>query len=717
MERDDEPNVAEQLHSKWDREVTAARKRLKKFTTRGNTVVKRFLDERHNAATTESIEATGSQSNGARLNLFHTNVSTLQSMLYGQTPKIDVAREHQDPDDDVARVASNILQRIIEADISTSGEDMASTCRAALQDRLLPGLGVARVRYDFTEMEVELPQLGNIEGEDPLTVTITQDESADIEYVNWQDFIWGWGRTWPEVPWVGYRIWLTKDEAAGRFGSKIASNLEYQNQLPTGEGKSEAVDEKEARNSIQKAPIWEIWDKTDRKVLWYSQSVDKILDVKDDPMGLAGFIPSPKPLLANVTTTELTPVADYILAQDLYTQCDELYARIQIITRAVKVVGVYDQKSEAVRRMLTEGVENDLIPVENWAMFGEQGGLRGVVDWFPVEQVVGTLATLRQILGETIELLYQVTGLSDILRGANTDQYTSDGTQQLKAKFGSVRVQSLQDEFARFCSDLAALKAEVVSKKFEPRTIARQANLDYMSPADMQYLDQAMALVKSEDVRWRIQIRPESLAMIDYAQLKNERIQYITAVSTYVQSAQAMAKAVPGSMPILLEFLKFGMAGFKGADYMEGILDQAIEGAKQQARQAQQGQQGPSEAELKLQSEQIKLQGIQAKIQGDLQKIQQKAQADMQNIRAKMQAALMEIQADAERDQQLEHTQSRYSLVEVMQEFDNHMQTIQAEMESALTIEAAQAENDMMVNDQELSHQLRLISAQGRNDA
>jgi hypothetical protein len=442
-------------HRYWQKEFSAAKKRLEKYYARGNRVVDRYIDERNGSNV--SFQTEDHMVN--RLNLFHTNVSTLQSMLYGQKPKTDVTREHQDPDDDIARVASNLFQRILDTD-----DDCANALKGSLLDRLLPGMGISRVRYDFTTGPVQSINPETFEVE---TTEQTIDEQAPIDYVHWQDFLWGWGRTWKELPWVGFRAWMTKDECIERFGANVAKNLEYKNQLPTGDEKDNSTTETDQKNNVQKAEIWELWNRKDKKVYWFSEGADLILDIQDDPLQLKKFYPCPMPMSANLTTTLYVPTADFAISQDLYNQIDILWTRICTITRAVKVVGVYDKSSsDAVARMLKEGVENDLIPVDNWAMFGEKGGLKGTIDWFPVQEVVATLQTLRQVLGETIELLYQVTGMSDILRGANTDQYTSDGTNQLKAKFGSIRVQSLQDDFARFASELQGLKAEVVAKHF-----------------------------------------------------------------------------------------------------------------------------------------------------------------------------------------------------------------------------------------------------------
>lgn len=669
----------------WDEQIVAAQKRLRTFQKQGSAVVDRYLDDRESNAD----PTIRSNNNPSKLNLFYTNVMTMQSMLYGSTPKVDVTREHHDPDDDVARVAGLMYQRILQADVEPSGENVPTVLKACLQDRLLPGLGIARVRYDMATTMTTVLNPATMEMEETEEITY---EDAPIDYVHWQDFLWGWARTWAEVPWMAFRAHLTKREAAERFGQDIANRLEYKNQTPSGTGKEEGNDAKDQQNITQKAAIWEIWCYRVRRVFWYAEGAPALLDMREDPLKLDGFWPVPKPLLANCTTKMLVPRADFVLSQDLYNEIDELQTRISMITHAIKVVGVYDSSSgSAVGRMLKEGNENDLIPVDNWAMFAERGGLKGTIDWFPVETIANVLQTLTGIQGQKIQQLYEVTGLSDILRGGNTDQYAAKGTQAMKLKMGSIRIQALQDEFARFASDLEAIKAEVISKHFQKESIVKQSGAMFLPQPDKQLISPALELMQSPELKWRVDIRPESIAMVDYAQLKSERSEFLTSMATYLQSMTSMVQSVPESLPVLLEMLKWGMAGFKGSNYLEGIMDQAITMAQQKPPGGDK-EKGPSPEETKLQVEQLKAQTAQQKGQLELQKIQAKAQADLQTLQTKLQGEMQKIQVDAGRDQSLEQVQANNRLREIAEELQSSLVEIRASMQADLEVERAQSE-------------------------
>ena len=580
----------------WEVEIKSAEKRRERFVKRGDKIVRRFLAESENTT-----------SETKRLNLFSSNVVTLRSMLFGSTPKVEVGRRYNDPNDDIARVASLIFSRVLNADITGPSGSFSTALRCVLDDRLLPGLGVARVRYALEETDEDY------------------SESAEVEYVHWRDFMWGWARTWEEVPWVAFASYLSKKECEERFGEAKASTLEFSK--PSAE--SEKGDD-DSSAPWKRARILEIWHKRSRKVYWYSSESNTVLDERDDPYGLEQFFPCPRPLIANATTNQLMPLADYMLAQDLYDEIDYLEERIINITRAIRAVGTYDKSTPELRRVLTDACENELIPVDNWAQFSEKGGIDGAISWMPLEALAGTLDKLRALRDENIALLYQVTGMSDILRGHASGSRVTATEQSLKAKFGSIRIQALQDEFANFASDLQRLRAELIANHFEDQTILAQSNIA-MSVEGVEILGPALSLIRSDQREWRIEIRPESVAMVDYAQVRAERSEYLNTLAVYLQSAQAMAKEMPGSVPMLLEIMKWGMMGFKGSNEIEGVVDKTIDGIQQ--AQKQQASQPPQpdpvqQAQLaeKQQSMQFAQEDHKMEILKAIQELRQEAQ-------------------------------------------------------------------------------------------
>ncbi len=627
-------------HKYWQREVQAEHKRNREWRRQADQIVRRYVDKRKDQGPHYNIGTAE-----FRVNLFHSNTFTLMSYLYGRVPTADVSRRFADSQDDVARTAANILQRMLNTSIETDGGDFTSVLRGNLEDYLVPGMGVARVRYEYgtetIEHEAVTGEDGEVyaEGYEEERLTF---EDAPVDYVHWRDFHWGYGRMWSDVPWIAYDLYMNRTQARERFGPEIARKLTYKKQETLAEG--ENVENRDMQDPEETAEVKEIWSKTHGLVFWYHDPCDMVLDIQEDPLELPGFYPTPCPMVANNTTTLFYPTPFFILAQDLYNEIDQLSTRINIITNAVKVVGAYDQSFSELKQMLQSSIENDLVPVDKWAMLAEKGGMKGVIEMFPVGEIVEVLSTLRQMRLETIDLLYQVTGLSDILRGGG-EKYEGVGKAELKARFGSVRITFLQEEFSRHASDLLTIKAQVIAKHFEPQTIVEQSNI--MFSYDQQYVQPAIALIKNLDASvWRVDIKPETMAMVDWAQLKADRTEYINAVSLFLQSSAPILELQPDTAPMLLELLKWGLAGFKGGQEIESVLDQAIQGylQSQQARQQQQ-QENPEMAKARGD-----IQKTQAKLRADLIKQGDKHRKELQKLAATTQADLEKIKADTQSD-------------------------------------------------------------------
>jgi len=666
----------------WTTELKDSEKMLRHFRKIGDIATKEYVDDRQNV-----------ESSWFKLNLFNANINTLKSMLYGKLPTVDVERKFSDQDDDVARVASQILQRVLEQDIQANGEEYDTVLRGVLEDRLVPGLGCAVVRYDSaigTKTVIDSKVVVDEEtGETSIEeIEVEQEylewEDAETNYHYWGDICWSWCRNWSEMRWVAFRSYLTKEAAEKRFGKKKADKLKYKKIDPSASDEDQGDDTDS--DFVSKAEIWEIWDKESQQVFWFQQGQLGVLDKQDDPLDLEGFFPCPPFFVSNTTTSLYVPTSDYWMAKDLYREINRLESRIATITEAVRVTGVYDKQQDGVQRMLKEaGSDNQLIPVDNWAMFAEKGGMKGVIDWFPVGEVAGVLNQLVAQRDDQIALLYQVTGMSDILRGAASQSGVSATEQELKAKFSSIRVQALQDSFAKFVSDLMQLKAEIICKHYEPETIVAQANVQNMLAEDQQYVPQAIQLLKNpESMYFRVTIKPESVAMVDFAKKQAERTEYIQALGFFLQSATPVITEEPSTAPFMMKLMKWGLAGFKGSEEIEGVIDAAIE---QLERQPPQPKQDP-----KMQAEQAKAQAEMAKLQGQMQLEQQKHQADMQKL-------TMERQHDQEkfmfqmREQQASH---QADMAKIMAEFQSAMAEIQAKTAGAVTEQAAQTEGKLI---------------------
>lgn len=589
---------------RWNMEITAARRDVEKWHGQATKAIARYLGEQ------KDFDA-----DTGRLNLFHANITTLQALLYGKTPTTDVARRFADSEDDVGRVAAESLERLLNTDIERDSDTFAQAMQLALEDRLLAGLGEIRMRYVVEFEDRTTPAIlgppDPLTGEQPklapeVTEQVKSFEDVETDYSHWRDVLWSPAKTYNELRWKAYRAYMAYEALEERFGKTIAELVPMK-----GRKRDDTQGTGVESDPWQRAEVWEIWSKEDKKVYWWVDGCDSILDVKDDPLGLDAFWPGPPPMIGNCTTSRYMPKPDYEISRVLYNQIDTLGERIGLLEEAVRVTGVYDKASSELSGMLTKGGGNRLYPVDNWAAFAEKGGLKGQMDFMPLDQIVAAIDKLSQRLDSKIQLLYQISGMSDIMRGS-TDPDETLGAQQIKAKFASVRVQRLQDDVARLASDAQRVRAEIISKHFDVETIVERSNVMYT--ADKALGLDAAELIKEQFFAYRVSVKPDAVALTDFAALKQERTEFLGALSAFLPPLTAATQAIPGSMPMFWEILKWVMAGFRGASTIEGVLDQAIAGAKKALEQPK-----PPRPDPKLQIEKMKLDGGIAKTKLEIQ--------------------------------------------------------------------------------------------------
>jgi hypothetical protein len=533
----------------WDKKLQKAEKFLKRAHEHGDKAYARYQDER------ESVSGAVK-----RANLFYSGVQTLRESLFNSLPKADVSRTNKDAGDDVARVASVILQRGLNYEIMCA-DDFKAAVRSAILDRLVPGIGTVWLRFEVdTQESGEFDEYG-----EPLVVPVPGSEAIFVDPVYWSDFLYEPARSWRDVSWVARKCPMTKAEIVERWGEDAMDNVPAEKNLGT-------TTPKEITEG--KYVVYEIWDKRKREVTWTTMGAAEPFEVIPDPYELRGFFPCPSPLIANITTTAYLPVTDYHQSQDQYNQLDTLYARISCIVDAIKVTGVYDGASPEIGKMLQSG-ENKLVPVENWAMLNERGGISGGIQWYPVEQVATVLQMLQQQYEATKGVLFEVSGMSDIQRGV-TNQYETAEAQKIKAQFASGRMAGYQRDVAEFVTGILQIMGEMVVQLYSNEKL--QQIVGRLDDADMPFVPAAVDLLRNDKMSsYRITVQADSLVQADWALEKGQRMELMGYVSQFLQSAVPAIQHDSKMGPLLLTMFKFTMAGYRGGAEIEGAIDRELD--------------------------------------------------------------------------------------------------------------------------------------------
>ena len=641
---------------RWKLELDLAKRSDTKWINQGKKIVKRYRDDR-----------AGTRGLGTRYNILWSNVQTILPAIYAKAPKAEAVRRNKD-NDPAARCAAEILERALQYEIDHY-PDFDEAMRNAVQDRLLPGRGVAWVRYEQREIAV-------VEGGEPSPYDV-KDCSA-VDYVYWEDFRCSPARVWGEVTWVARRVYMSRGEVKARFGDFLAEQRKSAADVPLTHvpiGLDQLKDQGATNGdteAMKKAEVWELWDKKSKAVYWVAEGFDDLLDMRDDPYGLDEFWPCPKPLFATQTSDTLNPVPDFVLYQDQANELDMLTQRIGRLTEAVKVVGVYDASMTGVQRMLQEGIDNTLIPVDNWAVFSEKGGVRGTVDWLPLDQVIKALNECYMAREQCKQVIYEITGISDIIRGATEASETATA-QNIKRQFGSLRLRPRQQDVAMFASEILRIKAQLMMDIYSPESLVAMSGI--MDTYDREFVDQAVALMRQEPMRaYRVEVAADSLIELDQEQEKASRTEFLSAASGFLRQAVPAAQQSPEMAPLLGEMLMFGVRAFKGGREMEAAFQKFVDQMNQPKPQQ------PDPEQMKIQAE---AQQKQMQMQADMQIEQAKLAAQVESDRAKMQAQMQveqaRMQMQAQVDINRQRAEAEQHAMKIQQEAE--LQALKAQME------------------------------------
>jgi hypothetical protein len=421
-------------------------------------------------------------------------------------------------------------------------------------------------------------------------------------------------------------------------------------------------------------------------------------------------------MFSTLTTDSLIPVPDFVLYQDQARQLDTLADRIDGFIQALKVRGVYDASEPSLARLFTEGENNALLPVKNYAAFSEKGGLQGAINLVDIRPIAEGLNMAYQAMEQVKGQIYEIMGIADIQRG-QTDPNETLGAQIIKSNNASGRLKTMQHEVVNFATTLLQIKAQIICNHFTDDTIIKISGAMQLSPQDQQLIPQALQLLKDEPAKnFRIEVTSDSMIYQDEQQEKQDRMEFLSSVSGFLSQAIPAAQATPELTPMLVEMLKFGVTAFKAGKGLEGLIDETADKFRQQAK-AMEGQPKPPSPEQ--QKMQMTMQLEQAKMQADQQKMQMQQQIEQAKIQGQIELEKAKQEYQAQENQlkfQLEDQRNReqmqmeMDLEQTKMDSQNNKELLLAYLNNAAKIEttritagldtgeAAYADNVQMAN-------------------
>lgn len=538
---------------------------------------------------------------GGRFNILYSTMQTMAPTVYNSTPKPDVRRRFND-EDVTGKVASQAFERSLSH--SMDEYDFDHVIKSDVHDMLLRGRGISEVVYD--------PIVGD-----------EVREQTRIEHVQWDDFRIGPGKKWQDVPWCAIRFRITRQQA-------IALSPKHGPTVRLDHTEKDADKEnKDVPDVFKRLTVWKIWDKEKRQIVFIAPShKEGPFAVEEDQLNLTGFFPFPRPLYDIPDSSSLVPLVPYEMYRDQAEELDLVSNRIKRLIRVLRWRGIRPAQIEELDR-LKDAEDGELIPSESastvLAMSQTSGDLNKAIWLMPIEDLIVVIRELV-IQREAIkQVIFEISGISDILRG-ETDPGETLGAQQIKAQFGSLRMQARQQEIQRYVRDLMRIKAEIIGEQYSADTLRLITGIELPPPevkaqAQQEILlaeqtqqpvpeerrqvaqaptwDDVKAVMASDALRsFKVDIETDSTIEGDIGRAQQNMAGFVEGLGAFASAIGPSVQA--GVMP--LDIVADLFTGFARNFKLGRQAEDALERLGQLSRQPQ--EQGPDPEQLKLQAEQ-----------------------------------------------------------------------------------------------------------------
>lgn len=440
--------------------------------------------------------------------IFWANLEVLRPTVYSRPPVPVVTSRFRDRKP-LPRRAADVVERALVSDVEA--DDLHETMLLARDDVVVNSRGV--IWLDMVDRDgMDVPSASQVDR---------------------KDFRHGAARKWSEVPWVARRAWLTLARYKKRFKDKPLP--QFQKRKLGGEKDS----------GPKKAEVWTIWDKDEGVVVWVAPGVDVILDKQPPLHDLTGFFPCPKPAFGTVKRGTLIPVPDMVYYKDQIEEINAVTARIAALTDGLRLRGIYAAGNpelgvaiEQAFQMLDDRAM--LIGVPTLAALGPNANIAQAIMWLPIKEIAEVINQLTVQRRELISDVYQITGLSDIMRGS-TEAAETATAQQLKAQYGSVRVRERQSELVRLARDVIRLKAEMLCEDVPIEHVLTMAQVDDLpTQADIQQQLAPLQQQAQQIARQAQQAMEQAMAAGDDAAGQQAQQQAQEAMGQLEQQAQEL---------------------------------------------------------------------------------------------------------------------------------------------------------------------------------
>jgi hypothetical protein len=665
-----------------------------------------------------------------RFNIFYSNTETLKSILLPQLPRMGLRRRF---DDEELSTKEKVFYETIAEIIEKAANYFIE--KFSFED-------FNKFKYDYLVTGRSVLWLSYNQGSDDIGNII--DQTINLENISFTDFLISPAVSWNEVWWVARKKYFSKTEFKKRFPDVNIDKVKFKPRLEMPEFKT-----------ADEAEVWEIWDKSRKKVFYTVLDCDTILLEVDDPYALNEFYPTVHPLYALYSPLNLVPVPEF---DEYYHQASDLSLtseRASKIVATIKPKALYQQSQEENISALLKADDNEYIPAKKIAI------TEGVPMFlfFPLKEKQDVVVGLQNHQKNLVNEIYEITGISDIMRNVSTAETATMTTT--RTRFGTSRLQQRQSEINSYFKNIFKLLTEFVcnfvnQKTFEKITkiklptleeldkqeaeiekqlqenIAAQKNIAHEMlsvfdengianakqqieklQASFEKLNQAKQNIKNkfswEEILSYIKDKKLVEFIVDVqtdftleANVYNEQSQRLQMYNSFVSSVKEMVpvlQTAPSFSEILTKLFLFTMDSFKLTPSQRLELDEAVDKIDTEARR--EIEQAPNPELIKAQAELLTAQARQK--EAEVAALKVKWELDLERERMSSQERQKFIEIEVEK-QKAAHAQQ---MAEIKMQTEKSLADIkQQETLIKANAEAQKSRNDLDISDDKLTGQI-----------
>ena len=602
----------------WKGQIDSAKQAFKKYF--------------HDAETCQD-EYTAKEKN---YNIFYSNVQTLDANLCINNPKPDIQRRFLKKIDgdllksntyaEVARILSGAVEYV--TDISCVNHTIKQDVHAAD----VVGRGVAWLEYNPTIATNEL-------GEEYIA-----DRDIKVKSLSYNEYLCSSAECEADVWWKARRHLLSRKDIYNRFGySTDDSELQYK------------PDTEDNDTILKRGEVWEIWDKNDKKRIFIlmTHKNHELLEVADDPYRLECFFPCDE-LCYIRENNSIVPVPEYMIYEKQAKLVEVIEKKIAQVQDAIKYVVVMGSQDKSVGNTIAAARHGDVVTIQS---NDAPNGVASMLTTVPFGDAVNMIESLETLKERTKQNIYDITGISDLMRGTSDPRETAKA-QQIKGLFGSLRFQDRQMAVQEHRKRIYRIIAEIVAEHYDPETLAEmtctylptdeekqtkeleikqleatgqeipQDTLDaYNNIVNQPTWDAVMGILRSDRLRnYTVDVETTATAFDDHEQ-QQEAIDHLT--QTYINMAQLAESLSPELIKGFIPIIRMNLSNCKLSSAISRQLEEALDAAYKSVEQESKQPPQPTPEQERLNAD---MQLENAKLQTDKEKYAMDQQVKMKQL-------------------------------------------------------------------------------------